>query len=82
MSPLPVVEDLDILEERGAGFVMRPKGLAGEQFALEGGDIAFLNGALKYLIERDGGARVNTYRLVGSVADDVLKHPPRTRTHW
>lgn len=37
MAPLPVVEDLDVLEECGAGLVMGSEGLAGEEFALEGG---------------------------------------------
>ena len=41
MPPLTVGEDLEVLEERGARLVMGPKGLAGEQLALQGGKEAF-----------------------------------------
>jgi hypothetical protein len=41
MPPLTVVEDLDVLEERGAGLVLGPKGLAGQELALQGGEEAF-----------------------------------------
>ena len=40
MAALAVVEDLDVLKERGAGLQMRAEGLPGKEFALQGGEEA------------------------------------------
>ena len=56
MAALAVGEDLEVLEERGAGLEVGPKGLPGEELALQGGEEAFGHGIVVAIANGTHGA--------------------------